>query len=180
MTRTLLQKSTCVRFLYEFQSCTLAVHLPLAALIYLLISSCRLIIWPLKPPTYNLRLRTAVVINVNGRDTVTKSFVIRGKSFRLFHCYALSDISAYLTRTVEMETMCVSVGCHSVRTVAVVRCTSYPPHNPWSWQAIFFGIYQSYAGRRRIHLFVLDKFCAGSMVKISKYRHCCQYCSGCL
>ena len=39
----------------------------------------------------------------------------------LFRLCALSDISAYLTRTVETETTRISIGCHSVRTFLVVR-----------------------------------------------------------
>ena len=39
----------------------------------------------------------------------------------LFRLLALSDISAYLTRTVETETTRVSIVCHSIRTVLVVR-----------------------------------------------------------
>ena len=39
----------------------------------------------------------------------------------LFRLCALSDISAYLTRTVETETTRVSIVCHSIRTVLVVR-----------------------------------------------------------
>ena len=39
----------------------------------------------------------------------------------LFRLCALSDIFAYLTRTVETETTRVGIGCHSVRAVLVVR-----------------------------------------------------------
>ena len=39
----------------------------------------------------------------------------------LFRLCTLSDISAYLTRIVETETTRVSIGCHSIRTVLVVR-----------------------------------------------------------
>ena len=39
----------------------------------------------------------------------------------LFRLCTLSDISAYLTRTVETETTRASIVCHSVRTVLVVR-----------------------------------------------------------
>ena len=39
----------------------------------------------------------------------------------LFRLCALSDIFAYLTRTVETETTWISIGCHSIRTALVVR-----------------------------------------------------------
>ena len=39
----------------------------------------------------------------------------------LFRLCTLSDFSAYLTRTVEKETTRVSIVCHSIRTVLVVR-----------------------------------------------------------
>ena len=39
----------------------------------------------------------------------------------LFRLWALSDISAYLTRTVETETTRGNIVCHSIRTVLAVR-----------------------------------------------------------
>ena len=39
----------------------------------------------------------------------------------LFRLCALSDISAYLIRTVETETTRIGIGCHFIRTVLVVR-----------------------------------------------------------
>ena len=39
----------------------------------------------------------------------------------LFRLWALSDISAYLTRTVETETTRFNIVCHSIRMVLVVR-----------------------------------------------------------
>ena len=39
----------------------------------------------------------------------------------LFRLWALGDISAYHTRTVETETTRVNIVCHSIRTVLVVR-----------------------------------------------------------
>ena len=39
----------------------------------------------------------------------------------LFRLCTSSDISAYLARTVDTETTPVSIGCHSIRTIMVVR-----------------------------------------------------------
>ena len=56
----------------------------------------------------------------------------------LFRLCAFSDISAYLTRTVETETTKISTVCHSIRMVQVVRwhhirTIALSSRTSWSW-----------------------------------------------
>ena len=113
--------TTCNQLLYFVRSWTIAARLPLAALILLLVSSFRLVIWSFITPACNQRQCKTVVIKVTRSDKITENLVISKNLVSLLHLCAPSDISACPTRTVEMDTTWVSIGCHSVRTVLEVK-----------------------------------------------------------